>query len=220
MSAQHQEQPGGVPTNLTPQQYLERERKAEYRSEFIGDKLYPMEWEAAARHMGLDPRAMAGAQRGHNRITASLTRLLGNVLLGSPCEPFAGDMRVKTNLAGNYAYPDVVVACEPHFEDEGFDTLTNPLVIVAVLSPATQERDRAEKWALYQQLPTLRDYLLVTTAAPRVEHHTRQDAGTWLYRSVEGLEASLALASIGCTLALRDIYERITFVASDTSNEN
>ena len=90
--------------------------------------------------------------------------------------------------------------------------LTNPVVIIEVLSPSTEAFDRGEKFArLRNWNPSLKDYLLVAQTAPRIEHFTRLDDGSWLYRSAEDLAASLTIASIGCTLQLAEIYDRIVF---------
>lgn len=100
------------------------------------------------------------------------------------------------------------------FHDEHRDVLLNPTVIIEVLSPTTEALDRGEKWARYQTwLPSLTDYLLVSQSRPLIEHYRRQPDRGWLYSSVDGLDASVSLASIGRTLRLADVYERIVFPA-------
>jgi Uma2 family endonuclease len=98
------------------------------------------------------------------------------------------------------------------FHDEHRDVLLNPTVIIEVLSPTTEAFDRGEKWARYQTwLPSLTEYLLVSQSKPLIEHYRRQPDGGWLYSLVSGLEESVSLASIGCTLRLADVYDRIVF---------
>jgi Uma2 family endonuclease len=179
---------------LSPDEYLVRERAAEYRSEYLAGEV----------------RAMTGASRKHNRIAMNLGALLHGQLRGGPCEPFMSDMRVKVERTGAYFYPDVVVACgASSLEDEFQDTLLNPVLVVEVLSPATADFDHNGKWEHYRRIPTLMDYLLLSQAEPRVERYARQSEGLWLFSETTGLDAELRLESIGCTLALRDVYERV-----------
>ena len=181
---------------ITPAEYLEREREADSRSEYLNGRIY----------------AMSGASLRHNRIVAGLAVALGVQLRRKPCEPFFGDMRVKINPTGLYTYPDVVVVCgEPQLEDQHFDTLLNPAVIIEVLSASTEAYDRGEKFAHYRALGSLTDYLLVAQDKPSIEHYCRQANGQWLYSASEGLEAHIEIATIGCALPFAEIYERVEF---------
>ena len=181
-------------TYITPQEYLTLERKAAYKSEYLDGHII----------------AMAGASRTHNRITLDISTELNLQLRGRDCEVFSSDMRVRPSPRDAYVYPDVVVVCgEPQFEDAAFDTLLNPIVIVEVLSPSTEAYDRGEKFRRYQQLASLREYVLVAQDSVRVEHHRRHDA-QWRLSSYRTLEAVLLLPSISCKLPLHDIYRRVT----------
>lgn len=180
--------------DLSPEEYLVRERAAEYKSEYLGGEV----------------RAMTGASRRHNLVTVNIAVSLSSQLRGRPCETYISDMRVKVERTGAYLYPDVVVACgAPELEDEHLDTLLNPTVVFEVLSPSTADYDHNRKWELYRRLPSLQDYLLVSQGEPRVERYTRQTEGLWLFSETTGMESVLRLDSIGCTLALRDVYERV-----------
>ena len=142
----------------TPEEYLALERKAEYKSEYINGEIY----------------AMSGASRAHILITVNLTRELSTQLRGRPCEVYASDMRVKVSPTGMYTYPDVAAVCgEARFEDGQVDTLTNPSVIIEVLSPSTEAYDRGEKFAHYRKLQSLAEYVLVAQDKMRVEHFAR-----------------------------------------------
>jgi Uma2 family endonuclease len=89
----------------------------------------------------------------------------------------------------------------------------NPKVILKILSPSTEAFDRGEKFTRLQTWnPTLTDYVLVSQDRPQIEHYTRQSDGSWSYRRTTGLDASVAIASIGCTLKLADVYDRVSFV--------
>jgi len=179
----------------TPEQYLEMERNAEHRSEYVNGEIL----------------AMAGASREHNLIVTNLVRELSALLRGRPCETYSNDMRVKISAA-RYTYPDVVIACEPpKFADGYFDMLTNPTVILEVLSPSTENDDRSWKFAHCRRLPSLVDYVLLSQYQPMVEHYTRHEMDLWTLQEVSGLEKILRLPSIGCELPLAEIYERIEF---------
>ena len=182
-------------TYYTPEQYLEMDRKAELRSEYVNGEIL----------------AMAGASRVHNRITLNAGSMLTALLRGSPCEPFTNDLRVAVSPT-RYAYPDVVVACGgPQFIDGQLDTLLNPTVIMEVLSPTTAGDDRSWKFAHYRRLETLSDYVMLSQFQPFIEHYTRQET-QWVLTEVAGLDAVLRLTSIGCDLPLTAIYERVEFV--------
>ena len=182
-------------TYYTPEQYLEMDRKAELRSEYVNGEIL----------------AMAGASRVHNRITLNAGSMLTALLRGLPCEPFTNDLRVAVSPT-RYAYPDVVVACGgPQFIDGQLDTLLNPTVIMEVLSPTTAGDDRSWKFAHYRRLETLSDYVMLSQFQPFIEHYTRQET-QWVLTEVAGLDVVLRLTSIGCDLPLTAIYERVEFV--------
>jgi Uma2 family endonuclease len=181
---------------FTPQQYLALEREAEYKSEYVGGQIY----------------AMSGASREHNLIAGNIFAELHAQLRSQPCEAYMSDMRVKVSPTGMYTYPDVVVVCgEPQFEDEHVDTLLNPTVLIEVLSPSTEAYDRGEKFAHYRRLTSLTDYLLVSQDKARVEHFVRQGnkSSQWVLTEISGLDGELLLASIGCKVALGDVYNKV-----------
>ena len=196
-------------TRLTPEEYIAFERKALpdadiIRHEYINGELI----------------AMFGASRAHNLITGNISGELHTQLRGSECETYANAMRVSTPTTTSYFYPDVVVVCEkPRFEDDVFDTLLNPIILVEVLSPSTEAYDRREKFAHYRQLPSLQEYILVSQDKVLVEHYRRQEkqentavtGRDWIFTDFRKLEESLPLTSIQCELPLQEIYERITF---------
>ena len=180
-------------TYLTPQEYLTWERKQPFKNEYHNGQIV----------------AMSGASRWHNRITVDLTVQLSNQLMESECEVFAGEMRVRTSPTVSYLYPDVIVVCgEPRFEDDTFDTLLNPIIVIEVLSPSTAAYDRGEKFESYKQLASLQEYILISQDRVRVESYCRQ--GTrWIHNTFQRLEDVLPLASIECEVPLRAIYRRV-----------
>lgn len=180
----------------SPQEYLELEREAAYRSEYLDGEIF----------------AMAGASTSHNRINVNLTVQIGSRLKGGACEAFSHDMKIVADQAAMFAYPDVAVVCgEPQFHDEVQDVCTNPIVIFEILSPSTEAFDRGKKWARYQQTESLKQYVLVSQDQPRVEMFTRQPDGQWMLSTVKGLDAVLSIDSIGCVLKLSELYDRVEF---------
>ena len=180
-------------TYLTPEEYIALERKAHFKSEYFDGHII----------------AMSGASFKHSLIVSNISGELHLQFKGRGCSVHTNDMRVRPSPRESYFYPDVVVVCgEPEFEDDAFDTLLNPIVIVEVLSPSTERRDRGEKFTRYKQLAALQEYVLVSQDKVWVEHHRRH--GTqWVLSHFRGLEAVLRLPAIGCELPLRDIYTRV-----------
>lgn len=183
-------------TYYTPEQYLEMDRKAEHRSEYVSGEVL----------------AMAGASREHNRITINIGSALLVQLRGSSCEPFTSDLRVKGRTTGAFLFPDVVVGCGTlEFEDASLDILLNPVVLMEVLSPTTESNDRGWKFAHYRQMATLTDYVMLSQYQPFVEHYTRSSDANWVLTELRGPAAVLRLRSIECELPLSEIYERVEF---------
>ncbi len=177
----------------TPEEYLEREHKAETKSEYFDGRVY----------------AMAGTSRPHNQISLNIGSEFRFRLRGGPCEAYSGDMRVRVEATGLYTYPDVSVVCgEQSFDSVRMDTLLNPTLLVEILSPSTEAYDRGRKFAQYQNLESLQTYVLIAQDAARVEVYTRQ-GDVWTQETYVGLDATVALPAIGCELPLREIYERV-----------
>lgn len=181
-------------TFLTPEQYLKIEREAKCKSEYFQGEMF----------------AMAGAGWVHNRVVANLIGGLYRQPRPSFCQVCPSDMRVRVHATGLHTYPDVVVVCGvPQFLDERRDTLLNPSLLVEVLSPSTEAYDRGRKSEHYRSIESLREYLLVASDHVHAELYTRQPDGPWLFTSADRLEDSLDLQSIGCRLALADLYGNI-----------
>jgi len=191
---------------LTPEEYLAIERKAETKSEYFNGEMFPLRSTGKAH----DAFAMVGASRKHNLIAANIIIALGQQLRDKPCELYPSDMRVRVPATQLYTYPDVVVACdEPSFEDEYFDTLLNPTLIVEVLSPSTASYDRIKKFGYYRTIESLAEYLLIAQDEYKVEQYVKQADGHWLLSDISSLEGVVELPSIQCTLRLADVYTKV-----------
>ena len=153
--------------------------------------------------------AMAGASVAHNDITANVVSTLRLALRGTGCRAFGSDLRVLTP-AGLYTYPDVVVVCgRIELTPDRPDTVTNPVLLAEVLSEATRDYDRGEKFTLYKALPMLRDSLLIDQSQVAVDHFQRQEAGTWAAASYDRLTALVPLVSIPVQLPLSELYRDV-----------
>lgn len=182
-------------SRYTPKEYLALERKAPYKSEYLDGQIV----------------AMSGASRAHNRIAANLIRILGNQLLDGPWEAFESDMRARVGHARSYVYPDVVIACEnPVFEDAELDTRIDPIVIIEVLSPSTENYDRGNKSTRYRQMESLQVYLIMSQDKPFIEHYIREN-NKWNVVDLQGLDATLELSSKSVKTLLSDTYYRVEF---------
>jgi Uma2 family endonuclease len=179
---------------LTLEEYLVRERAAEFKSEFYAGQMY----------------AMAGGSHRHARIIGNVLGELFIRLRKGRCAVYPGELRLEAG--GLHTYPDVTVVCgEPEFADGEKDTLTNPLFLVEVLSPNTERHDRGLKAAQYRTIVSLQEYAFVSQDEPRVEVYTRQTSGGWLLAEFVGLEATCQFNSVAVSVPMADLYEKVTF---------
>jgi len=163
-----------------------------------------------ARHEYVDGQilAMAGGTPAHARLQAAVLFALERRLEGRPCQPFPSDLRVKVVATGAATYPDVTVVCgsiETDAEDPR--AVTNPTVIVEVLSDSTEAYDRGDKFEHYRQIPTLQAYVLVSHRERRIETRRRAPDGSWS-EHVASRGQTAALEAIGAELAVDEIHDR------------
>jgi Uma2 family endonuclease len=182
-------------TRYTPEEYLAMERKAEFKSQYDGGFI----------------TAMAGASTQHNRIVLNAGGEIRSQLKGRPCDVFVSDMRLCVSKTGLYTYPDVMAGCgDQQFLDSEVDTLLNPSIIAEVLSESTESYDRGRKFRHYQQLSSLKEYVLIAQDEVLVERYTRR-GDDWLLSIFSSLDDKLGLTSIDCEISLREIYDRVKF---------
>lgn len=181
---------------MSEAEYLEFERASATKHEFFNGEIF----------------AMAGASAAHNSIVSSVHGNLYAQVRKNNCKIFGSDMRLKVLATGLLTYPDLSIYCgDLVYTGDKPDTLTNPSLIIEVLSPTTAIHDRETKFRHYQQLPSLREYVLIAQDMPRIERFLRLDDGSWNYLAVEGLDKSIDFASGGASLALANAYEQVTF---------
>jgi Uma2 family endonuclease len=183
-------------TRVTPEEYLAAERLSETRSEYLDGGVYPM----------------TGASFNHGRVVVNVATQLANQLSERDCDVLVNGMKVRLQESRKFFYPDISVVCgKPQFHDERTDIITNPDLVVEVLSPSTEAFDRGAKFEAYRTVESLKEYLLVSQDKPLIEQYVRNGDGSWKFKEAAGLENSLVLPSIGCTLNLAAVYKRVGF---------
>ena len=190
---------------LTPEQYLELDRASEFRHEYYNGRMY----------------LMPGGTHPHAIVIANLSRELGLALKPRPCIVTASDVRVRVSREGLYTYPDIVVVCgTPRYLDGHRDTVLNPVLLIEVLSPSTEAYDRGFKFAQYRMLESLQEYALVSQSEPRVEIFRRQASGEWLLSESAGMDAACRFDSVGCTVQVREVFDKVTFGEAEVASEH
>jgi Uma2 family endonuclease len=170
-------------------EYLELEARSDVKHEFLDGQIF----------------AMSGGTPEHGRLAAQIIGILHGQLQGRSCVTFTSDVRIRVHATGLATYPDVSVFCgDIERDSEDQNSVTNPTVLVEVLSSSTEAYDREEKFAHYRLIPSLRAYVLVSQEEPRIEVFTRVDETTWTLRDFR--KGTAPIEPIGCELALDALY--------------
>lgn len=180
----------------TPQEYLELETAAEYRSEYIDGQTFPT----------------VIALPNHNLISGNFHARLNHTFREKPYYPFMSDLRLWIPDYQLYTYPDVmIIGGKVEYAQERKDTVTNPLVIAEILSDSTERYDRGEKFRRYRSIPTLQEYILINQKEMQVEQFVKNDQGQWLLTEYEGETAILKLTSVEFSIPLIELYSKVDF---------
>ncbi|MCC3472108.1 MULTISPECIES: Uma2 family endonuclease [unclassified Microcoleus] len=180
----------------TPEEYLALDEAAEYKSEYLDGEILPM----------------TGGTANHNKIALNFCRIFPLTVSGQNYEIFINDMRLWIPRYRLYTYPDVmVIQGEPVYQGTNTTTVTNPLLIVEVLSKSTKDYDRGEKFLYYRSIPELREYILIDQYKYHVEQLTKTANDKWLFTEYESEDSVLAMDSVEFQISLTDIYDRINF---------
>jgi len=181
---------------MTEAEYLAIERAAPFKSECFAGEMF----------------AIAGGSAMHSLIAVNLAAELRAKLKSRPCDAFNSDLRIKIEATGLYTYPDVSVVCGPLQYVAGTnDTILNPVLLVEVLSDSTEAYDRGEKFQMYRQIPSFKEYVLASQRLPRLEHFARRSNDEWALRTVEGRDASLTLPCLEVTIDLNEVFAGVEF---------
>ncbi len=174
----------------TLEEFVELEQYSNVRHEFFAGQIY----------------AMAGGTPEHGTYCANVIALLSSQLQSMPCRVMTSDVRIRVGETGLSTYPDVSVVCGSAERDRrDANAITNPVVLVEVLSPSTEEYDRGEKLEHYKRMPSLREVLFVAHDTRRLEVHRRHPDGSWSVTDSASLEA-VRLESIDCDVPVAAVY--------------
>lgn len=182
----------------TLEEYFDLEMRSEERFEYFNGEVF----------------CMSGGTPAHDRINMNMIVDLSNKSRAGSCLLFSSNVRVKVPAAPPYRYPDLTGTCAaPTYERiSGIDAITNPELIVGVLSMSTEAYDRGDKFTEYKSVESFREYLLVAQHRPHITHYVKDADGHWSYEEINGMEASLRVATLDCELRLRNVYENVEFV--------
>lgn len=182
---------------ISPEEYLTAERESLERHEYFDGEIFQM----------------AGASLNHAAITGNVGAELHAQLKGRDCRVLQTDMRVHIPKTGLFTYPDILVVCgKPQLlPDKYLDTLTNPTLIIEVLSSSTEGYDKGAKFDNYRSLESLREYVLVSQEAKKVIRYTKQTNGSWVLMDFIGDKTEIELSSIECILTIEGIYDKVEF---------
>jgi Uma2 family endonuclease len=182
----------------TLEEYIELEKSSEEKFEYYDGNVW----------------SMAGASPKHEIIAGNTITALNNALRGRGCRVFGSNLKVKVPIYPPYRYPDVTALCnQPIYENFlGLEALTNPSLIVEVLSPSTEAFDLGDKFTYYKSIESFTEYLLIAQDRPHVVLYTKQAENAWLHCEYNSLNNTFYLSLLDCEIALADIYENIEFL--------
>ncbi len=181
--------------HVSAHEYLQFERQALTKHEYYQNEVFDM----------------AGAGLRHNKIFSNVFGKLAIHLTGNPCQVYGSDLRVHIPENTLYTYPDISIVCgDPQTSKEDDDSITTPVVLIEILSPSTKSYDRGEKFRLYQDIPTLKEFILIDSESVDVEVFRKSDHTFWTPEQHRSLSESLRLMSANFSISLSEIYRGVT----------
>ena len=181
---------------ISQEEYLEMERAALEKHEYYQGEIF----------------AMSGASLKHNEVFSNFFGEIQGKLKGKNCKPYGSDLRIHVPKNSLYTYPDITIICDKaDLTDDKFDTATNPAVIVELLSKSTRNYDRFEKFSLYRDIASLKEYILVDTQKIHIENYVRNADNTWQLTDYNAISDNLFIASVNITVSIADIYAGLSF---------
>lgn len=182
----------------SPEEYLDLETQSQERHEYIDGEI----------------TLMVGGLPNHNRIILNIAAALNFALKRQPYDVFVTDQRLWIPQKRIYTYPDVmVIQGELQLQEGRRDTITNPIMIVEVLSDSTEAYDRSGKFAAYRTVPTFQEYILIDQYSLHVEQYFRTEPNKWIFSEYDGEEALVKLNSVPFEISLADLYDKVEFEA-------
>lgn len=189
----------GLPESIyiSEKDYLDAERLALDKHEYYKGEIF----------------AMSGASISHNKISINCTVDIANKLKGKNCQPYGSDLRIHIPKNTLYTYPDISIICgEIKTLDDKFDTVTNPSVIIEILSVSTRNYDKGDKFTLYREIDSLQEYILIDSERIMVEKFIRNPDNSWQLTEYKTIEQSFSITTVNIEMQLRVIYEGLAIV--------
>ncbi len=181
---------------ITIDEYLEKERLSDSRSEFIAGEVFPF----------------TGASFIHNLIVSNLSHLLTQ-LLDESYYVMTADLKLWIPSKQAFVYPDVmVISGEPEFQADNQDILTNPICVIEVLSESTKNYDRGEKFEMYRSVPSIQEYILVDQERIHIEQFIRNERLNWELMEYNSIEGNFVLSSLHIEFNFFDVYKRVKII--------
>ncbi|RPD46588.1 MULTISPECIES: Uma2 family endonuclease [Chitinophagaceae] len=181
---------------ITVEAYLLQEETASEKHEYFGGEVF----------------AMSGGSINHNTISVNMIGEINAFLKGKNCQVFNSDQKIHIESNGLFTYPDISIVCDgiKRFENRN-DVITNPSVIIEVLSPSTSGYDRGQKFKLYRDIPSLKEYILISSTEMLVEQYSKQSEHIWSFRETKDSSASLQIETIGFSCPLDEVFRNVAF---------
>lgn len=181
---------------ISIEEYLTIEEESEVKHEYFQGELF----------------AMAGGTVSHNRIVRNTLTAIDVFLEEKECEVFPSDLKVHNEINTLFTYPDLSIVCgKLAYWNTRSDVITNPVVLIEVLSKKTQNYDRGQKFRLYRSIPSLKEYILISSLEMLVEHYTKQSTGFWTFREITNAEEEVKIESIGLACPVKTLYRGVNF---------
>ncbi|WP_395066499.1 Uma2 family endonuclease [Flavobacterium sp.] len=197
---------------ITEKEYLKAERLAVDKHEYYKGEIFPLHRIENEKGKIV---AMSGASFTHNKIFSNTFGKLSSSLFGKKCAAFGSDLRINIPINSLYTYPDISVICnEPEFTDEVFDTITNPSVIFEILSKSTRNYDLGQKFALYRQITSLKNYVVIDSEKISVLIHTKNEDESWLMQEYNSLDSKIKINILAIEILLNEIYQNVILEVS------
>ncbi|MBD2449818.1 Uma2 family endonuclease [Nostoc sp. FACHB-152] len=182
--------------HYTPEEYLQLEETSEFKNEYYDGEILPM----------------AGGTTNHNEIAGNFYANFKLKMRGKDYKIYMGDVRLWIPRYRIYTYPDaMIIAGEPRYEGTGTTTVTNPSIIIEVLSKSTENHDRTNKFRFYRSIPTFKEYIIVDQYEYLIEQYAKNDNAQWVLTEYESIDVLLSLQTIDFQISLNDIYAGVNF---------
>lgn len=185
-----------APNYISIEEYLAAEETSDVKHEYYKGEVF----------------AMAGGSIAHNQIVSNTIAAINNFLRDKDCQIFPSDLKVHNESNTLFTYPDLSIICgKIERWNNRIDTVTNPVVLIEILSKSTQGYDRGQKFHLYRSIPSVKEYILIASFETLIERYTKQATGFWNFRETSNPEDAFHIESIGFSCPIKELYRNVSF---------